>query len=309
MERLRGQDLRKVLLESDALVPERVVRLAIDASLGLQAVHDAGLVHRDLKPENLFVTLENEDSERCKVLDFGIAKAVGTGTTKPHSLLGTLKYMAPEQVADPGGVGPATDIYALGAIVYECLAGRPPHVAETEPELMFNIMNVEPPALATLVPTLDPALCSIVARTLERDPERRYASAVALAGALSSCLVAYGEEEQTHNAGAHARDRRRRWIFAGIAASIPVGLALGWGYGPSSVGSRTSAVPSIRPRSEPLAPATPCIVASVASASRPDPEPASAAPSAIAPRKGLVHPAPRSARPSVLPLDQNNPYE
>ena len=310
MERLRGQDLRKVLAESDALAMERAVRIAIDACLGLQAVHDAGLVHRDLKPENLFVTLENDDSERCKVLDFGIAKEVGTGSTKQHSLIGTLKYMAPEQLADPGGVGPATDIYALGAILYECLAGRPPQVAETEPELMFKIMNGEPPALATLLPSLDPTLCSIVTRTLERDPERRYPSAVALAGALSSRLVAYRDDDQGGSIAPQARGGRKLWVFAGLAACVPLGLALAFVNRSSSAEPPPSALPSASPRIEHVAVATPCPAVEPAAEPPPSAAPAPAAPTSVHLRKaGGVQPTSRSVRPTMPSLDQVNPYE
>jgi hypothetical protein len=178
---------------------------------------------------------------------------------------------------------------------------------------MFKIMNGEPTALETLVPTLDPTLCSIVNRSLARDPERRYPSAVALAGILSSRLVAYDEEHASLRP--QARAPQRRWMLAGLAACVPLGIALGWGQGTSDAMQAGSAVPSEHPRAEPIAAATPCIATSVDPESLPSPGPASAPAPASAPpgavhvRKGSIQPAPRSVRPTLPSLDQKNPYE
>jgi eukaryotic-like serine/threonine-protein kinase len=326
MERLRGQDLRKVLLELDSLAPLRTIKLCIDACLGLQAVHDAGMVHRDLKPENLFITYGEDDSERCKVLDFGIAKTVGTGSTKQHSLIGTLKYMAPEQIADPSSVGPATDIYSLGAIAYECLAGRPPHVAETEPELMFKIMNGELAPLASLVPSLDPTLCAVVARALHRDPERRYASAVTLAGALASCLVAYGDERTGESSMDHeglplkrpSPRHRRTWTLAGLSVGLVLGVALGAGFAGQSGGSsavaarrpapsaaRSGGIAPTAPISDPLAPVS---TLEPPAQHPPPPERSSPPPSTALRSRTAVAPT-RNVRPTLPAIDDRNPYE
>jgi hypothetical protein len=251
------------------------------------------------------------------VLDFGIAKAVGTGSTKQHSLLGTLKYMAPEQIADPGSVSPATDIYSLGAILYECLAGCPPHIAETEPELMFKIMNTDPIPLTALLPSLDSSLSSVVARALHRDPERRYASAVALAGALASCLVAYGEESHGE-ATPRAEPRLPRWVSglrskAWLVVGLAVGMLLGASLGPlyRVRSMAAAAVASVTP-SKLATVAAPTPVAVLSSGLAPS-EPVAPTPAATVDPPPLhrvgATVANRNVRPTLPALDDRNPYE
>jgi serine/threonine protein kinase len=318
MERLRGQDLRKLLCEVDSLAPVRAIKLAIDACMGLHAVHEAGLVHRDLKPENLFVTSDADGGERCKVLDFGIAKLVGTGSTKRHSLLGTLKYMAPEQMVDASSVGPATDIYSLGAVLYECLTGRPPHVAETEPELMFKIMNTQPMPITAFVPTLDANLTSVVERALRRDPERRYASAFAFAGALASCLVAYNDEAENNDLGEQTGPRAvafnairpRAWIFGALALGVLLGFALRSPSYPINLLPTGAPIPRAEPVANATAPYTGSTRNSIAA-------PSAASSASVAPMQGHPQLPPRSgsrsAGRSVVPtlpvIDDHNPYE
>lgn len=317
MERLRGQDLRKLLLEVDSLTPVRAIKLAIDVCMGLHAVHEAGLVHRDLKPENLFVTTGDDGGERCKVLDFGIAKIVGTGSTKQHSLLGTLKYMAPEQMADASSVGPMTDIYSLGAILYECLTGRPPHVAETEPELMFKIMNTQPMPITAFVSVLDATLAAVVERALQRDPERRYPSAFALAGALAACLVAYSDEAQDDAMERQPRPavpplgslRPRASVFGALLVGVLLGLAL------RSQGQSHNVSPVVArgPRAEPAASSSApdaladddTVAATTARGISATPVPASPQPL----RRSDSRPARRNVVPALPAIDEHNPYE
>jgi serine/threonine-protein kinase len=141
---LRGEDLRGLLERAAPLPIPREVNLVRDACMGIAAVHRAGLVHRDLKPGNLFVTRRASGEDWCKVLDFGVAKMDASSSTAEGALIGTAKYMAPEQLKDGASAGPAADIYALGAILYECLCGTPPHTGMSAQELMFKIMNEAP---------------------------------------------------------------------------------------------------------------------------------------------------------------------
>jgi serine/threonine protein kinase len=316
MERLRGQDLRKLLVEVDSLTPTRAIKLAIDACLGLQAVHEAGLVHRDLKPENLFATCSDDGSERCKVLDFGIAKTVGTGSTKQHSLLGTLKYMAPEQMLDASSVGPATDIYGLGAILYECLTGRPPHVAETEPELMFKIMNTEPAPLTTFAPSLDTGLTSVVARTLHRDPERRHASAVALAAALASCLVTYDDDRRAEDPSPLGSPPALPAKAGGALTRICGALSIGMVLLGVALAARSHArnVPASAVATRPAVPVSCVSSAPVMDLRGVQTKPT--ATSSVAPTRAVPRPARKSHQPPAarnaanLPaIDERNPYE
>src|SRR5262249_19470914 len=139
MERLIGEDLRSLIQREGKLPIARAAQLALDACRGLAVVHGAGLVHRDIKPANLFVARRPGDREICKVLDFGVAKVLASEATHQGAFIGTVRYMAPEQLIDSVSVGPPTDVYAIGAILYECLAGMPPHAGETAQELMFSI--------------------------------------------------------------------------------------------------------------------------------------------------------------------------
>jgi serine/threonine-protein kinase len=186
MERLQGQNLRELLKEVGPLVPARAVALIADACLGLGAVHQTGLIHRDLKPENLYVTRRDSGEESCTVLDFGIATRPGNNSTKRESLLGTLKYMAPEQISDSTRVGTWTDVYALGAIFYECSCGHPPHEAETETELMFKIMNSDVLPLDSRIPGFPAQLSRVVGRALSRDPAARHQTVEQFSLALAS---------------------------------------------------------------------------------------------------------------------------
>lgn len=314
MERLAGRDLRKLLRDSVALSTPRALKLAIDACLGLNAIHEAGLVHRDLKPENLFVKRVSGESERCVVLDFGIAKVVGTGSTTPHSLLGTLKYMSPEQIADPASVGPASDIYSVGAILYEALAGRPPHVAETEPELMFQILHRDAPPLESLVPDADRAVCAVLRRCLHRSPASRFASALALAAALGSCLVAHGGAPEAttrfehSQRNVHARPFRRRAALVGTASFI-AGAALSLLVSTWKAPSPQPATASDPPSKEP----PPSNEPPLSSPEQPRAQITNSAPPALSAKKRVPVRPSRTDRTDLrapLPsLDDANPYE
>lgn len=188
MEFLEGHDLRQLLLELTCLPVARAVQIAAEACFGLDAVHQAGLVHRDVKPENLFITHRDSGDDWCKVLDFGVAKMESSLSTSPGAILGTIRYMAPEQLLGNGDVGPHTDIYALGAIVYECLSGRPAHSGSTPQQLMYSVMNATPTSLAELRVGLSPALVELVMRCLAKDHRCRPSSARALAAQLRSAL-------------------------------------------------------------------------------------------------------------------------
>jgi serine/threonine-protein kinase len=187
MERLVGEDLRR-LLQRGALLPKRVAAIGIDACCGLRVAHEAGLVHRDLKPENLFVTKGDDGRDVCKLLDFGVAKLLRErtdGATLPGTLIGTARYMAPEQAGTDSPVGPSADIFCLAVILYECLTGSAPFEADTLERLLFKIMNVEPAPLAERCPTLPRGLARAVTRALSKDPAARFATALDFAEALA----------------------------------------------------------------------------------------------------------------------------
>ncbi|HVY26892.1 MAG TPA: protein kinase [Polyangiaceae bacterium] len=184
MELLQGEDLRSLLKREGSLPARRAVPLIIETCRALSEAHGAGLVHRDLKPENLFITRRATGEDWCKVLDFGVAKMDASMSTTQGAIVGTVRYMAPEQLADGATVGPATDIHALGAILYECLSGRVAHPGETIQEAMFSVLNREPRALED-VPD---ALGSLVLRCLAKDPAQRPRSVQALRELLGASI-------------------------------------------------------------------------------------------------------------------------
>ncbi|HVR19317.1 MAG TPA: serine/threonine-protein kinase [Polyangiaceae bacterium] len=188
MERLLGEDLRGLLDRTERLPLRRALYLALDACRGLRAAHASGLVHRDLKPANLFVTRRENGEELCKILDFGVAKLDSSAATHQGTVIGTVRYMAPEQLTDGANAGPRCDIYSLGAILYECLTGVAPHSGDTVQELMFNIVNHDVPPATNHVSELPAEIHRILERALARDPSRRFASAEAMLSSLEALL-------------------------------------------------------------------------------------------------------------------------
>jgi Tol biopolymer transport system component len=191
-ELLEGRTLRECLREG-SVAPRRAADWAAQIAHGLAAAHDKGIVHRDLKPENLFVLPEG----RVKVLDFGLAKlapaadspggsaATESLLTRPGTILGTVAYMSPEQVRS-AGVDARSDLFALGVVLYEMLAGRRPWSGETTAETIAAILKEDPPELSGAGLAIPTGLERIVRRCLEKDPAARFHSAHDLAFALET---------------------------------------------------------------------------------------------------------------------------
>ena len=150
------------------------------------AAHKAGIVHRDIKPDNVLFT----EAGVAKLTDFGIAKRTGAtdGPTGTQAAIGTLRYMAPEQAEGRKDIGPAADIYALGAVLYEALTGRPPFVGESEVHTMYQVLSVDPVPVRRLAPKVPADLETICHKALHKDPRRRYADAEAFADDLRAFL-------------------------------------------------------------------------------------------------------------------------
>ena len=253
MDLLQGEDLRSLLGREGLLPARRAVQIVIEACRGLTVVHEAGLVHRDLKPENLFITRRANGEDWCKVLDFGIAKMEASLSTGQGTIVGTARYMAPEQLSDVASVGPATDLYALGAVLYECLSGSPAQQGETLEELMFGVMNKEPRALSLVRPALPEALVTVVARCLAKRPSDRIETAAqlstlllgALAGERSGSSLTIQEADSVPTRPS-ASLVRQPWVAgAALLAAAFAGAAVSWSAKPNlprpGVDARTSA--------------------------------------------------------------------
>jgi WD40 repeat protein len=163
--------------------PREAARLVETLARAVHAAHQKGVIHRDLKPSNVLLA---EDGTP-KVADFGLAKQLDddSGRTREGDVMGTPSYMAPEQAAgDVGSVGPATDVYALGAILYECLTGRPPFRGATLLETLEQVRHRDPVPLTQLQPKVPRDLETICLKCLRKEPARRYAGAAELADDL-----------------------------------------------------------------------------------------------------------------------------
>ena len=182
MELLDGEDLHDRLARTGPLPLREVARIADEVLAGLTVAHRAGIIHRDLKPSNIFLARDDAGGERAVLLDFGISKLRGVETQAgERSLVGTPMYMAPEQV-DPrlAPIGPATDVWAMGAIIYEMATGQPAFDGETLLDIIRRIRHERPTSLCQLRTDAPRALELLVDRALDRDPARRPADAAAL---------------------------------------------------------------------------------------------------------------------------------
>lgn len=189
MELLKGQSLAERLQERGRLEVAEALAIAAQTARGLAAAHAVGIVHRDLKPANIFVRdggPGDDEAPFVKVLDFGLSRVESGGQTRSGELLGTPFYMAPEQIEAPTEVDARTDVHALGAVLFEMLAGRPPFVAGSVPALLLAITDSARPDLAEHRDAVPPAVVEIVDRALCREPDARFPSAGAFADAVEA---------------------------------------------------------------------------------------------------------------------------
>ncbi|MFC7467641.1 Stk1 family PASTA domain-containing Ser/Thr kinase [Actinomadura keratinilytica] len=176
MEYVPGCTLRDVLRERGALTPRAALDVLEPVLAALGAAHRAGFVHRDMKPENVLIG----DDGRVKVADFGLVKAVDTVTNTTGAVLGTVAYLAPEQIEQDDVADARVDVYACGVVLYEMLTGGRPHSGDSPAQVLYRHLNEDVPPPSAAVPHLGPELDRLVAVATSRAPEGRPEDAVAL---------------------------------------------------------------------------------------------------------------------------------
>jgi tetratricopeptide (TPR) repeat protein len=230
MEFIRGQALREYVEAHHLNVRERLMLIA-KICQAVEHAHQRGLIHRDLKPGNILV----DETGQPKILDFGVARVADsqaqvTRQTDVGQLVGTLEYMSPEQVlADPAQIDTRTDVYALGVILYELLAGRRPYKLSRQlHEAVHTIREEDPAALSSVSRQYRGDIDTIAAKALEKDKSRRYGSAAALSSDIERYLADEPINARRASAAYQLRKfaRRHRALVAGVAAVFVV-LAAG----------------------------------------------------------------------------------
>jgi WD40 repeat protein len=225
-ELLEGETLRQ-RIQSGPVPPRKATDYALQIARGLAAAHDQGITHRDLKPENVFLTKDG----RIKILDFGLAKltrpeqsASGAETatlasqTEPGLVLGTVGYMSPEQVRGKPA-DPRSDIFSLGAILYEMVSGKRAFHGDTPADTMSAILKAEPPPLTETQPNIPPGLARIVEHCLEKDAANRFQSARDVAFALES-FSGSGSTSSAVPQVAPSPKRRTLSVFTAVGAAL-----------------------------------------------------------------------------------------
>jgi eukaryotic-like serine/threonine-protein kinase len=221
LEYVDGRNLAEELHRTGPLPPARVAELGAQAAAALAHAHERGLVHRDVKPQNLLLTADGS----LKVSDFGIARVVdGTQLTQVGTVLGTAAYLAPEQAAGQETTA-AADVYALGAVLYELLTGRPPYDASTLAELALRRADNDPPPPSSLAPGVPAEMDSLVLACLREDPEARPTAReveLMLRGELEPPTRVITSASQRPTTRLLPRGNRRRLVAGGLLAALAV---------------------------------------------------------------------------------------
>jgi eukaryotic-like serine/threonine-protein kinase len=239
MERLYGEDIGTYVRRAGPRPVDEAVLYILQACDAIAAAHAAGVIHRDLKPSNLFLARRPDGTVAVKLLDFGISKLASgeslgdVSLTNPGVMLGSPRYMSPEQVRDPKQVDARTDLWSLGVVLYELLTGAPMFDGEAFPALCLAVVHDEATPLRAKRPDAPEALEAALLRCVQKDPERRFSSAVELARALApfgppqaAAIVAQMARHGGGLASARASDRPSALpLVEGGASSVSLPVA------------------------------------------------------------------------------------
>jgi len=321
MEFVEGQDVAELLAHQVPLSLVAKLDIAIGVLQGLAFAHKRGIVHRDIKPANIRVDADGN----ARIMDFGVAHFASSNMTRTGVMIGTPSYMAPEQITS-GAVGPQSDIFSVGAVLYELLTGVGPFVGGSLQAVMYRVLSETPAAPGTLVSGLPPKLNDIVLRSLAKDPSQRYASSLDMANELLAVRASLDERSSSpgtlslratiesaldeRRTSAFKAVRRRRFAFGGggIAAAMILMLS-GW-----LLARRTAVPPSASPaatvadqrRPDSVAPSS--TTAAPPSAVAPGPQQPTVAQQPVSPRSAtdrasVPAPAPKAARTQLATAD------
>ncbi len=248
MEYVQGQNLQERLASGDRIEWAEVIRIAIDVCKALKHAHDNGIIHRDLKPANLLI----DSAGQVKLTDFGIAKLFGhTQLTVEGGVVGTADFMAPEQALGQT-VTHRSDLYGLGSVMYTLLAGRPPFMAKSLPEVVHKVCYEPPQPLRRFNASVPPPLEALIAELLEKDPQRRPPTARSLTTRLEAMQHGLTESQPLAKRGRRTADETEFDVSdpgATVAPSAPQVHSATTRFAPQeeepSPGEKTSIGPTV----------------------------------------------------------------
>ena len=323
MEFVQGVDLEHLIEKGQPLSLQAKLDIIIDVLTGLSFAHKRGIVHRDIKPANIRVA---EDG-RAKIMDFGVAHLASSSMTSTGSILGTPTFMAPEQITE-GKTSPATDIFAVGGVLYQILTLMKPFDAPTLQNLFFKIITEKPRSVTELMPNLPPALDRIVNKAMAKEPANRYATALDMANDLTnvrsklsgpeypaSVSLSQSVASAIEQSRQSTRIRTRKLAFVGgstIAAAAVVAIA--WSQLPRNGSAKPDAasnqsaasVPAQIPTASAAAVQTTATAPEIQKPSTPAPPPPSSQPTV---RQEKPRPATRDARAASTVKTQPKPVQ
>jgi len=326
MERLRGSDLASLLQERPSLPVNEALGYVLQACEGLIEAHGLGIVHRDLKPENLFLA-DTPEGKVLKILDFGISKDLGTPIreggrttlTKGGAAIGSPSYMAPEQIRAEPNLDARADIWSLGTILFELIAGRCPFEAETVATMYQKVLTEDPPSLRAFSPGAPGELDTVIQLCLRKDPDDRFQTVQELAIALRSIARPVPVERVRLESGVELRAQPSDEAPSGPSLALKLGIvatgallvaaaAVFWSLQtaprerPQPIADLQRALPASVPPSVVVTP----IPLAVASPLEPTPEPTAESPSSKpAESARSAAPARRWAAPPKKPTQLN----